>query len=183
MGKVNAPVVIRPATIDDVPAIQAVEIAAGELFRGVDDPRIARCADDPPYATAELESACIERRAWVAINDVGSIIGCAVASVVDDEGHLDELAVVPASGRRGVGRALVDEVVSWTAARQLTSITLTTFRDVPWNGPYYEKFGFRVVTSLTPTLQALVDKQAVLGLVPSLRVVMRRPLPPRTTRS
>jgi hypothetical protein len=66
--------------------------------------------------------------------------------------------------------------VAWTAAQGLSSITLTTFHDVPFNAPYYEKLGFRVVTSLTPNLQSLVDEQAGFGLEPSLRVVMRRPL-------
>jgi ribosomal protein S18 acetylase RimI-like enzyme len=174
---VSAPIVVRPATIDDVPAIQAVEVAAGERFREVDDPRIARCADAPPYSRAGLERASVEQRAWVAVDDGGSIIGFAVVRVVDGEGHLDELAVVPAQGRRGVGRALVDEVVAWTVAQELASITLTTFRDVPWNGPYYAKLGFHVVSTLTPALQAMIDEQATWGLKPSLRVVMRRSLP------
>jgi ribosomal protein S18 acetylase RimI-like enzyme len=153
-------------------------MAAGERFREIDDPRIARCADDPPYAEAGLERAARERRAWVAVED-GTIVGFAVAWVVDGEGHLDELAVRPAHGRRGVGRALVDAVVAWTAAQGLTSITLTTFRDVPWNAPYYEKLGFHVVSTLTPALQAVFDEQASWGLDPSLRVVMRRSLEDR----
>jgi ribosomal protein S18 acetylase RimI-like enzyme len=172
----SSPIAVRPATVDDVPGIQSAEIAAGEWFRGFEDPRIARCADAPPYWTAGLERATIEQRAWVAVDDGGSIIGFAVAWVVDGEGHLDELAVTPEHGRRGVGRALVDEVVAWTVAQGLTSITLTTFRDVPWNGPYYEKLGFHDVSTLTPALQALVDEQATWGLEPSLRVVMRRSL-------
>jgi ribosomal protein S18 acetylase RimI-like enzyme len=172
----SAPIVVRPATVDDVSAMQAAEVAAGERFREIEDPRIARCADASPYWTAGLERASTEQRAWVAVDDGGSIIGFAVAWVVDGEGHLDELAVAPAHGRRGVGRALVDEVVAWTAAHGLASITLTTFRDVPWNGPYYKKLGFHVVSTLTPALQALVDEQATWGLEPSLRVVMRRSL-------
>jgi ribosomal protein S18 acetylase RimI-like enzyme len=168
--------VIRPAIVDDVPGMQSAEVAAGERFRGIDDPRIARCADALPYSSAGLERASTEQRAWVAVDDGGLIIGFAVAWVVDGEGHLDELAVAPAHGRRGVGRALVDEVVAWTVAQDLASITLTTFRDVPWNCPYYEKLGFRVVSNLTPVLQALVDEQATWGLEPSLRVVMRRSL-------
>ena len=172
----SSPVVVRLATVDDVPGIQAAEVAAGERFREIEDPRIARSADAPPYWTAGLEKACTEQRAWVAVDDRGSIIGFAVAWLVDGEGHLDELAVAPQHGRRGVGRALVDEVIAWTAAQGLTSITLTTFRDVPWNGPYYEKLGFRVVSTLTPALQALIDQQATWGLDPSLRVVMRRSL-------
>jgi ribosomal protein S18 acetylase RimI-like enzyme len=174
MTGMSASTVVRLATVDDVPAVHAVEMDAGERFREVEDPRVARCADAPPYSTAGLERACTEERAWVAVDDGGSIIGFAVGCVVDGEGHLDELAVAPAHGRRGVGRALVDAVVAWTTAQQLSSITLTTFRDVPWNGPYYEKLGFHVVPTLTPALQALVDEQATWGLEPSLRVVMRR---------
>jgi RimJ/RimL family protein N-acetyltransferase len=172
----SAPTAVRPAIVDDVPAIQAVEVAAGERFREIDEPRIARCADAPPYSTEGLARAATERRAWVAVDAVGSVIGFAVAWVVDGEGHLDELAVVPAHGRRGVGRALVDEVIAWSAAQELPSVTLTTFRDVPWNAPYYEKLGFRVVPTFTPALRALVDEQATWGLDPSLRVVMRRSL-------
>ncbi len=159
-----------------MPGIQAVEVAAAERFRAIDDPRIARCADAPPYSRTGLERASIEQRSWVAVDDGGSIIGFAVAWVVGGEGHLDELAVTSAHGRRGVGRALVDEVVAWTVAKRLPSITLTTFGDVPWNGPYYEKLGFHVVSPLSPALQALIDEQATWGLDPTLRVVMRRAL-------
>ena len=172
----SGPIVVRPAVVDDVPAMQAVSVAAAERFRGVEDPRIARSADAPPYWTEGLERASVQQRAWVALDDGGSIIGFAVAWVVDGEGHLDELAVVPEHGRRGVGRALVDQVVTWTVAQGLTSITLTTFRDVPWNARYYEKLGFHVVSPLTPALQALIDQGATWGLEPSLRVVMRRSL-------
>ena len=84
--------------------------------------------------------------------------------------------MTPAYGRRGVGRALVDEVLAWSAAQGLPSVTLITFRDVPWNGPYYEKLGFEAVTMLTPGLQAAVNQGATWGLDPSLRVVMRRSL-------
>jgi hypothetical protein len=35
----------------------------------------------------------------------------------------------------------------------LTSLTLTTFRDVPWNAPFYAKLGFEYVAELTPELR------------------------------
>ena len=100
----------------------------------------------------------------MAVDDLGAVIGFAVAWVIDGEGHLDELAVTPAHGRRGVGRALVDEVLAWSAARGLPSVTLITFRDVPWNGPFYEKLGFEAVTALTPALQAALDQGATWGV-------------------
>ena len=121
-----------------------------------------------------MTRAATEQRAWVAVDDLGAVIGFAVAWVIDGEGHLDELAVTPAHGRRGVGRALVDEVLAWSAARGLPSVTLITFRDVPWNGPFYEKLGFEAVTALTPALQAALDQGATWGVPRD--VVMRRSL-------
>jgi ribosomal protein S18 acetylase RimI-like enzyme len=169
---------VRLALADEVTTIQAVEMAAGERFREFGDPRIARCADNPPYPAAALQRAIAESRLWVAVED-STIVGFALGWIVDGEGHLDELAVTPDHGRRGIGRALVDAVIAWTTAQGLSSITLTTFRDVPFNAPYYEKIGFTVVTDLSETLQALVEEQATYGLDPSLRVVMRRRLTDR----
>ena len=141
---------------------------ARSTIRGSPDPWTIR------RTTGGLTRAATEQRAWVAIDDLGAVIGFAVAWVIDGEGHLDELAVVPAHGRRGVGRALVDEVLAWTAARGLPSVTLITFREVPWNGPYYEKLGFETVTALTRELQAALDQGATWGVKRDL--VMRRSL-------
>jgi GNAT superfamily N-acetyltransferase len=176
MDHVKLPILVRNATAGDVASMQGVEVAANERFREIDDPRIARTADNPPYPAEGLTRAATEQRAWVAVDDLDAVIGFAVAWMVDGEGWLDELAVTPAHGRRGVGRALVDEVLAWTAAREMRSVGLATFRDVPWNGPYYEKLGFEAVTVLTPALQAVLDRAATWGYEPSLRVVMRRSL-------
>jgi ribosomal protein S18 acetylase RimI-like enzyme len=173
-GRLTMPIVVRIATADDVLSMQAVDVAARRRFREIDDPRIARAADDQPYHAAGLTRAATEQRAWVAIDDLGAVIGFAVAWVIDGEGHLDELAVIPTHGRRGVGRALIDEVLAWSAAQGLPSVTLITFRDVPWNGPYYEKLGFEAVTALTPALQAALDHGATWGVPRD--VVMRRSL-------
>ena len=67
-------------------------------------------------------------------------------------------------------------------------MTLTTFRDVPWNAPFYERLGFCVLDSseLTPELDAVVREEAARGLDRDRRVVMRceltvpnKPLQPR----
>jgi ribosomal protein S18 acetylase RimI-like enzyme len=174
MDHAKLPIVVRNATAADVAWMQAVDVAARQRFREIDDPRIARAADDQPYHAEGLTKAAIEQRAWVAVDDLGTVIGFAVAWVIDGEGHLDELAVTPAHGRRGVGRALVGEVLAWSAAQGLPSVTLITFPDVPWNGPYYEKLGFEAVTELTPALQAALEQGATWGVPRDL--VMRRSL-------
>lgn len=57
-------------------------------------------------------------------------------------------------------------IARWARRRGLPAVTLITFRDVPWNCPYYERLGFRVVEQkrLTPGLRALVAREAKLGL-------------------
>jgi hypothetical protein len=58
----------------------------------------------------------------------------------------------------------------------LQGMTLMTFRDVPWNCPYYERLGFRVVdeAQLTGGLRELQAHEAALGLNRWRRVAMRR---------
>ena len=73
----------------------------------------------------------------------GEPIGFAIAFEVDGAAHLHEMDIDPKHGRRGVGRQLIGAVTSWALARGHTRLTLSTFRDVAWNGPYYEGLGFR----------------------------------------
>ena len=51
----------------------------------------------------------------------------------------------PAFGQRGVGMALVQTVCAYAVAEQWAGVTLTTFRDMPWNAPFYERLGFEVM--------------------------------------
>lgn len=95
--------------------------------------------------------------------------------------HLEELDVHPDHGRRGLGRRLVTAVCEWAAARRYESVTLTTFRDIPWNMPFYASLGFEEIpaAALSAALASVVEDEVRRGLEPSRRVVMRR----RLTRS
>jgi hypothetical protein len=46
---VTMPIVVRNATADDVASMQAVDVAAGQRFREIDEPIIDRAAEDQPY--------------------------------------------------------------------------------------------------------------------------------------
>ncbi|MFF4343276.1 hypothetical protein ACFY00_25515 [Kitasatospora sp. NPDC001540] len=63
----------------------------------------------------------------------------------------------------------------------MPTLTLSTFRSVPWNVPYYLRIGFREVppAELTPALRQLPAEEAAFGLDPAGRVCLRRPV--RTT--
>ena len=97
----------------------------------------------------------------------------------DDAVHLEEMDVVPGHGRRGLGARLLEHVCSWAQARGHASVTLSTFRDVPWNAPFYRKHGFRDLQpeEWSPSMRSLQESEARHGLRVEARVFMRRDLP------
>ena len=101
-----------------------------------------------------------------------------MVDVVDGNAHIEQVSVRPAFGRRGIGRALIEHVATWARERDLPAVTLTTFLDVAWNAPYYERCGFRVLRpdEVTPELAAIRRHEAELGLDQWPRVCMRRDL-------
>lgn len=167
-------VVIRPAGVGDMSEVQAIEVDAGELFRSVG---LDGIAEDPPPSVEELGAHVAAGTAWVAEVD-GVVVGYAVASVVDGEGHLDQVSVARSAAGRGVGRRLIERVCRWAGDEGYDAVTLTTFVDVPWNGPYYERLGFRVVDEgdQGPELAAIRRREADAGLDIAPRAAMRRSL-------
>jgi GNAT superfamily N-acetyltransferase len=91
--------------------------------------------------------------------------------------HLEEINIHPDHGRRGLGAKLVLRVCEWAASQGHESITLTTFRDLPWNMPFYARLGFAVVPpeEFSDALRKVVDDETRRGIDPSRRVVMNRP--------
>lgn len=163
---------IRAARPTDYRKLSDIERRAGELFRDAGLPEIA---DHEPYDADELASAVT---LFVATNDEDEPIGYAMVELVDQHAHLGQMSVLPEHGRQGIGTQLLDAVAGWAKGRGHAEVTLTTFRDVPFNAPLYEKRGYEVVpeTEWTDALRDLVAREAKLGLDPSARVVMRRAL-------
>ena len=113
-------------------------------------------------------------RLWVAQSDSGRVVGFALVDLVDGCPHLEEMHMQPDFGRRGVGGRLIAAVCDWARAAGYEAITLTTFREIPWNAPFYRRHGFRELAAheLTPALRAIVADEASRGLDPATRVVM-----------
>jgi predicted N-acetyltransferase YhbS len=114
----------------------------------------------------------------VALDPEGAPVGFAVASICGRRVHLDELDVLPAHGRKGIGSALVEAVEDYALNSGCLEITLTTFRDVPWNAPFYTRVGFEVIPDqeLGAELVRRLSDEAALGLERSRRLAMRKPL-------
>lgn len=101
-------------------------------------------------------------------------IGFATCGVLDGALHLYELAIVPEHGGKGLGRALIETVCAEAKSRGLDAVTLSTFTDVAWNGPFYERVGFCTLTDddLSPGLHLVKNHEADIGL--THRCIMRR---------
>jgi hypothetical protein len=71
---------------------------------------------------------------------------------------------------------LIEHAETWARDRGLAALTLTTYVEVPWNGPYYERLGFRYLTpdEETPGLRAIRDRERRSGLDAWPRACMRR---------
>jgi GNAT superfamily N-acetyltransferase len=164
---------IAPARAADVPVLPFIERAASVLLAG----------HAPASVLAETTSlvafhaARREGRLLVALA-AGRPVGFAhIGRREPGAAHLEEIDVHPWHGRRGLGRRLVAEVCRWAAEHQYAWVTLTTFRDLPWNAPFYARLGFTEIPDdeLGPALRAVLVDEARRGLDPARRLAMRRP--------
>lgn len=93
-----------------------------------------------------------------------SPVGFVHVREVAGSAHLDQLSVVPASGRQGHGRALVNAAFDEARSRGYTRLTVRTYAEIPWNAPFYASCGFLESIPETPFLRDLVDTEADLNL-------------------
>ncbi|MGK8525333.1 GNAT family N-acetyltransferase [Nocardia asteroides] len=165
---------IRPATTHDLPALQDIERAAGKPFAEIG---MTAVADDDPPTVAALREFQQAGRAWVWTDD-DSPIGYLVVSVVDGNAHIEQVSVHPRYAGRRIGKRLLDRAARWAADAGLPALTLTTFTEVPWNGPYYQRLGFRYLSAEeeTPGLIALRAAEHAYGLDRWPRACMRAEL-------
>ena len=154
---------LRRGNPADAPKLGAVERAAAARFHAVG---LDAIAEGRPTSADEYHVLAEEGRLWVAESDAGVPVGLAIAGCVDGEGYLAEVSVHPDHGRQGLGRGLIACVETWALEQGFQSLFLTTFRDVPWNRPYYEilEFTVRSEDQIGPDLQALRAGEKARGL-------------------
>ena len=164
--------IISAARPDDLPLLPSIELAAAKLLIG----------HAPESVLGETTSQDDLRRAqrqgllWVALaNNVP--VGFAHVDVIEpSSAHLKEIDVHPQHGRRGLGTRLVLNVCAWAAMAGYQTVTLTTFRDVEWNMPFYARLGFREIPAdqLSEVLLSILRDETRRGLDPARRVAMER---------
>jgi ribosomal protein S18 acetylase RimI-like enzyme/VanZ family protein len=164
---------LRAAETRDLEALPEIERRAATLFADRGFPKELWEATRSPEEFAE---GLADGGLWVAVDPEERPVGFALVASVDGVSHLEEIDVDPDHARKGIGRALVEEVCADARRRGRDFVTLTTYADVPWNAPWYERQGFRVLGrgELDPGLARVVADEAETLPAPERRVAMRR---------
>ncbi|HEY7048891.1 MAG TPA: GNAT family N-acetyltransferase [Jatrophihabitantaceae bacterium] len=165
---------IRAALEIDLPIVREIERAAGVLFN---EAGMRFVGEMEPTSLDDLRRVQRDGRAWVFVDADDRPVAFMLADAVDGRGHVDQVSVHPEHAGHGIGRQLIDRTDEWAAEQGLSDLTLTTYVEVPWNGPYYERLGFRFIPDdeLTDGLRAIRAKETALGLDRWPRAAMIRP--------
>ena len=166
---------IRPARREELGLLGAIEHDAAQLYREVG---YDFCAEGPVRDDEELAKAFDEGAVFVACGEDGMVAGFALVWPADGRAHLLELAVGHGHQGHGLGRRLIAAAEDWARDTGLDEITLTTYRDVAWNAPFYERFGYEVFEpeAARADLAAIIREEADSGYAVEPRVAMRKPL-------
>jgi len=149
----------RLARPDEVEIVRDIQRAAGRMFLDTPYPEIA---SHEPDSAEELANAQDNWRLWVSVTGDDRPAGAMLVLPRDGDLYIRQLDVHPdfSGQKRTVG--LVRAVKRFFGGRGLARLTLTTFRDVPWNAPYYERIGFALIDgdSLSGALAEALTEEA-----------------------
>jgi GNAT superfamily N-acetyltransferase len=164
----------RTATPQDFPALIAIEADAGESFTAL-DPTFNM--GDGGCTPEDFQRGLDEATLLVAEDDHGASLGFLLLWRIDNTAHIRELDVLRAHQGQALGRQLIAHAERWAADNGFTETTLTTFRDIPWNAPYYTRLGYTPYTPSPdhPTIAHMLKAEAA-HFPTHPRIAMRKQL-------
>ena len=170
---------VREAEVTDIPGIRDLERRAGAPFREVGLDIVAD--DEPP--TAEVLRIAVRKGEVFVVEDLSPARGAGEGpvawmwlSTADGFLLLEQVSVDPAYRGKRIGSALIEGAVDHGRAEGFAGVVLTTFRDIPWNGPLYRRLGFRTMqdAEIGPELRAIRRSETEAGLDVLQRECLRK---------
>ncbi|KPC36230.1 GNAT family acetyltransferase [Pseudomonas syringae pv. cilantro] len=163
---------LRLSEFSDLPDLRRISAHARDRYKTI--PSLAHVADLPPLNADRFE-AC---RVVVAVDqNTQKVIGFAAMRLLDNLLYLDNISVVPGASGNGVGKTLLSSVVTHAQDLRVQAVSLTTFREPLWNGPWFRKHGFGPMpdADIGEGLRSVMDRQA-LTFSPATRETLWRVL-------
>ncbi|MEL6813728.1 MAG: GNAT family N-acetyltransferase [Cyanobacteria bacterium J06598_3] len=172
---------VRLATPQDVPFLAEIESSAAQRFLpylndlGIPVTLLEGLATPDFFHRAQADD-----RLWVAVHSEPrhqqQPVGFIVVKFLLESCFIVELDVHADHGRKGIGSALVRACLEGTRRRGFNRTTLTTFRHIPWNIPFYRRLGFEILPpeAWPNDIRAIVQHEARYGFARDKRVVMQQ---------
>lgn len=166
---------IRLARSGDLPLLAAIERSAAQRFTGT---AMAFVVHHPPTPVEALAAALARDSLWVAVAADDALVGFLFGEAFDGWFHILELSVAGAAQGQGHGVALLAATAAAAAGLGCDVLSLTTDRDIAFNGPWYQRRGFvEIAPAAAPGwLAAIPAREAASGLDPARRAIMIRRL-------
>ncbi|HHW12804.1 MAG TPA: ribosomal protein S18-alanine N-acetyltransferase [Firmicutes bacterium] len=119
---------VKPMTLDDLPEVLAIE---------------EQCFPVPWSRSAFLYELLENERAYYCVAKTATkVVGYVGMWVILDEGHITNLAVDPAYRRKGIGRALLEHLITEGKKRGVRFLTLEVRSSNLVAQQLYRKLGF-----------------------------------------
>lgn len=166
---------IAPAAPSDIEAMRGVERRAASLFTTIG---YDFCVTGPVRDPEEHLRVMANGVVFAGRAGDQALAGFAMFEPMDGEVHLVEIDVDPAFQRMGLAKALIAAGEDWARAKGFDAITLTTYRDVAWNAPYYARLGFVAFEPAAERVGLLetINREAAWGFAFAPRIAMRKTL-------
>ncbi|WP_281684258.1 GNAT family N-acetyltransferase [Thalassobaculum salexigens] len=167
---------IRQARPDELHLLAEIDVAADRRFAAT--PYAAAVDTYAPVQVDDLAAMQDAWRLWVATDGDGAPVAFAHTHTDSDSVlHLAQVSVHPDHAGHRLTDGFLKALIRYHQGRGIAEITLTTFRDVPWNAPYYARIGFVEIpdaeADADPHLGPRLVDQVAHGLPRDSRVAMR----------
>lgn len=162
---------LRLARPEDADAMPAIEMAAGTLFESIEG--LSGIAGKHAIPADRHRRLIRKGHCLTAFVD-DRAVGFIATEPFQSELHVWEISVHPDAQQRGIGAGLMRACMVDARNSGFKAVTLTTYRDVPWNAPFYARLGFEEVTALDahPRLAGELANEVDDGLPAERRCAM-----------
>jgi len=160
---------VRLALNADCVHLPGIERSASRRFAelGMDDVASQTVAESETW-----HPHCEDEGLWVSVDEQDRPFGFLASGRIDGDGmFIYQLAVDYEHRRQGAGQALLATAETAAKQRGLRAVFLTTFIEVPFNAPYYERQGYETVVDaeLPDALQMVIEAERHRWAAPSRR--------------
>lgn len=169
----NGDIFVRLARPDESLSLNAIEAECGAIFRSVAG---YEWVDQGVDLSEDIWGASIKAKmCWVSVeHGVDQPIGFIAAKCFGEDIYIAEVGVVTQFQGRKIGSLLVAAVEAYARNVAARAVTLTTFSEIPWNGPYYARLGYtQLAEDQAPAyFKAIFADEAARGLMAKPRCAM-----------